>query len=98
MFVEAQGVPQVDREAEYCAQETKAVEAIPLAQGAGLKHLGVEGTKVVDEVELATQLGGQVFWDCTAEALTLKGAGEDIQPLVIPASHHQLSGRSEDQL
>lgn len=85
-------------EAEYCARETKAVEAILLAQGEKPKHLGVEDTKVVDEVEFANQQEGQVVWHCKVEALTLKGAGEDIQPLVNPVSHHQLSGRSADQL
>lgn len=98
MMVEAQGVSLMEWEAEYCARETKAVEAILLAQGAEPKRLGVEDTKVVDEVEFANQPGAQVFWDCKVEALTLKGAEEDIRPLVILVSHHQLSGRSEDQL
>lgn len=51
-------------EAEYCARETKAVEAILLAQGEKPKHLGVEDTKVVDEVEFANQQEGQVVWHC----------------------------------
>lgn len=64
MMVEAQGVLQMEQEVEYCAQETKAVVAILLAQGQEPKHQGFEDTKAVDEVELANQLVGQVIGHC----------------------------------
>ena len=54
----------MEQGAEYCAQETKAVEAFLLAQGVEPKQLEAEDTKVVDEVEFANYRVAQVFWDC----------------------------------
>lgn len=64
MLVEVQGVLRMEQQTEYCAQETKAVEAFLLGQGTELEQLGAEDTKVVDEVEFANQQVAQVFWDC----------------------------------